>query len=199
VNILHSLPKLSIKNFSGAVNKIVVQAQLFCKYSTSAKLPRVNCSATSKIGILTGTMLVSSELSNTVLINCDIDYHNKKCKPPHEYKLEAIGTDQICVVEREKLQDCGNLSKLVTSFEEEYIWLEVKSVWLIWKQRAGDGFQDWNIDLAKNGQTVYTICVNIGSLDLQAVAGEINLQNVDNDAYVPDIDTISSLNNFDRG
>jgi hypothetical protein len=32
--------------------------------------------------------------------------------------------------------------------------------------------------LGKNGQTVYTICVNIGSLDLQAVAGEVNYLNV---------------------
>jgi hypothetical protein len=42
--------------------------------------------------------------------------------------------------------------------------------------------------LAKNGQTVYTICVNIGSLDLRAVFGEINNLNVDDNAYAPDID-----------
>ncbi len=42
--------------------------------------------------------------------------------------------------------------------------------------------------MAKNGQTVYTICVNIGSFDLQAVSREINYRNVDNNAYAPDID-----------
>ncbi len=76
------------------------------------------------------------------------------------------------------------MSNLATSSEEEYIWLEVKSVWLIWKQKEGDGFQDWHRDLANNGQTVYTIYVNIGSLELQAVAGEINFLNVDNDALL---------------
>ncbi len=42
--------------------------------------------------------------------------------------------------------------------------------------------------MAKNGQTVYTICVNIGSLDIQADSREINYLNVNNDAYAHDID-----------
>jgi hypothetical protein len=42
--------------------------------------------------------------------------------------------------------------------------------------------------LGKNGQTVYTICVNIGSLDIQADSGEINYLNVKDNAYAPDID-----------
>jgi hypothetical protein len=79
------------------------------------------------------------------------------------------------------------LSKLTASFEEIYTWLEVKSVSLIWKQKEGAGFQDWHIDLANNGQTVYTICVNIGSLDI-LVDGEINYPNANTDVYAPDID-----------
>jgi hypothetical protein len=59
---------------------------------------------------------------------------------------------------------------------------------LIWKQKEGAGFQDCHIDLAKNGQTVYTICVNIGSLDIQAHSREINDLNVNNNACAPDID-----------
>jgi hypothetical protein len=51
--------------------------------------------------------------------------------------------------------------------------------------------------LANNGQTVYTISVNLGLLELQAVGGEITNLHVDNDAYAPDVDTISSLNNSD--
>jgi hypothetical protein len=42
--------------------------------------------------------------------------------------------------------------------------------------------------LTKNGRTVCTICVNIGSLDIQADSGEINYVNVNNHAYTPDID-----------
>ncbi len=44
------------------VNKIIVQGKFFCGYSYSAELPRVDRSATLKIGIQTGTMTVSSEL-----------------------------------------------------------------------------------------------------------------------------------------
>jgi hypothetical protein len=62
------------------VNKIVVQAQLFYGYSNNAELPRVNCSATLKIGTQTGTMSVSSELSNSVLMNWDVDYPINKFK-----------------------------------------------------------------------------------------------------------------------
>ncbi len=51
--------------------------------------------------------------------------------------------------------------------------------------------------MANNGQTVYTIVVNLGSLELQAVAGEINNLNVDNYAYAPDVQAISPFNNSD--
>ncbi len=73
----------------------------FCGYSNSAKLPRVNCSETLTIGIQTGTMLVSSELSNSVLMNWGADYPNNKFKHPHGYKVETVNTDQNCVVARE--------------------------------------------------------------------------------------------------
>jgi hypothetical protein len=61
------------RGFFSAVKKIVVQAQLFCGYSNSAELPRVNRSATLKIGIQIGTMTVSSELSSSVLMNWECD------------------------------------------------------------------------------------------------------------------------------
>ncbi len=108
------------QGFVGLVNKIVVQAQFFCRYSNSAKLPRVNCSEALTIGIQAGTMSVSSELSDSVLMNWDADYPNNKFKPLQDYKLETVNTDQNCVVARDQTQDCGYLSKLVTSFEEEY-------------------------------------------------------------------------------
>jgi hypothetical protein len=98
-----------------------------------------------------------------------------------------LDTDKNWVVEREQLQDCEYFSKLIASFEELYVWLEVQSVSLIRKQKEGAGFQDWHIDLANNGKTVFTICVNIGSLDIP-VDGEINYPNAYTDAYAPDID-----------
>ncbi len=81
VNMLHFLLKLSIGVFFSAVNKIVVQAQLFCGYSNSAELPGINRSAALKIGIQTGTMTVSSELSSSVLMNWECDYPLNKFKP----------------------------------------------------------------------------------------------------------------------
>jgi hypothetical protein len=159
------------RGFFSMVNKIVVNTQLFCGYSNSAKLPRVNRSETLTIGIQTGTMLVSSDLSNSVLMNWDADYPNDKFIPPQAYKLEPVNTEQNCVVLREQVQVCGHLSNLVTKFEEEYIWLEVQSVWLIQKLKEDDGFQDWHQDLACNCQTVYTLIVNLGSFELQADSG----------------------------
>jgi hypothetical protein len=176
------------QGFFSAVNKIVVQAQLVCGYSNSAELPRVNRSATLKIGIQTGTMAVPSESSSSILMNWDLDYPINKFKPPKDYKLEAVDTDKNRVVEREQLKDQEYLSKLIILFKEEYVRLEVKSVSLIWKQKEGVLFQNWHVDLAKNGQTVYTICVNIGSLDIQADSGEINYLNANDNAYAPDID-----------
>ncbi len=35
---------------------------------------------------------------------------------------------------------------------------------------------------------MYTVCVNIGSLDIQEDSGEINYLNANDDAYAPDID-----------
>ncbi len=140
------------RGFFSVVNKIVVQVQLFCGYSNSAELARVNHSTTLKIGIQTGTMIVSPKLSSSVLMKWDFDYPINLFEPPKDYKLEAVDTDKNQVVEREQLQDCKYLSKLITSFEELYVWLEVQSVSLIWKQEEGAGFQDWHIDLANNGQ-----------------------------------------------
>jgi hypothetical protein len=42
--------------------------------------------------------------------------------------------------------------------------------------------------LAKNCQTVYTICVNIGLLDICANSGDIDYLDVNDGAYAPDID-----------
>ncbi len=169
------------------MNKIVVQAQLFCGYSNSAELPRDNRSATLKIGIQTGTMTVSYELSSSVLMNWECDYPLKKFKPPKDYKLEVVDTEGNRVVERDQLKDCEYLL-LIASFEEVYVWLEVKSVSLIQKQKEGTGFQNWHVDLAKNDQTVYTICVNIGLLDIRADSGDINYLDANSGAYAPDID-----------
>jgi hypothetical protein len=122
-------------------------------------------------------------------MNWYLDYPINKFKPPKDYKPEAADTDKNQVVEREQLKDCEYLSKLIASFKKEYVWLEVNSVLLIWKQKEGTGFQNWHIDLVvKNSQTVYTICVYIGSLDIQADSGEINYLNADNNAHTPDID-----------
>ncbi len=79
---------------------------------------------TLKIGIQTGTMTVSPELSSSVLMKWDFDYHINKFKPPKDYKLEAVDTDENWVVEREQLQDCKYMSKLIASFEELYVWLD---------------------------------------------------------------------------
>jgi hypothetical protein len=117
-------------------------------------MPRVSHSATLKIGIQTGTMTVSSELSSSGLMNWKCDYPLNKFKPRKDYKLEVVDTDKNRDVERDQLKDCKYLSKLIASFEEVYVWLEVKSVSLIQKQKEGAGFQNWHVDLAKNGQTV---------------------------------------------
>jgi hypothetical protein len=119
------------RGFFSAVNKIIVQAQLFCRYSNSAELPRDNRSTTLKIGNQTRTMAMSSELSSSILLDWEFDYPINKFKPPKDNKLEAVDTDKNRVVERDQLKDCEHLSRLIASFEEEYVWLEVKSVSLI--------------------------------------------------------------------
>jgi hypothetical protein len=88
------------QGFFSAVNKIVVQAPLFCGYSNSAELPRVNHSATLKISIQTGTMTVSSELSSSVLMNWEFDYPLINFKPPKDYKLEAERQTKIGLLKK---------------------------------------------------------------------------------------------------
>jgi hypothetical protein len=131
---------------------------------------------------------VSSELSSSVLMNWECAYPLNKFKPPKDYKIAVVDTDKNWVVERDQLKDCKYLSKLIASFEEVYVWLEVKSASLIWKQKEGARFQNWHADLAKNDQTVYTICVNIGLLDIRTDSGDINYLDVNDSACAPDID-----------
>ncbi len=51
--------------------------------------------------------------------------------------------------------------------------------------------------MACNGQTVYTVIVNLGSLEFQAVAREINKDNFDNVAYAPAVEPSSPFNSSD--
>jgi hypothetical protein len=51
--------------------------------------------------------------------------------------------------------------------------------------------------LVNNDQSVHTIDVHLGSLELQAVAREINNLNVDDYAYAFDVEAISPFNNSD--
>jgi hypothetical protein len=83
------------RGFFSVVNKIVVQAQLFCGYSNSAELARVSRSTTLKIGIQNRTMTVSPELSSSVLMNWDFDYPINKFKSPKDCKLEAVDRQKL--------------------------------------------------------------------------------------------------------
>ncbi len=69
------------QGFISAVDKIIVTAQLFCGYSNSAELPRVKHSVTDTIGTQTGTLTMSSHLSNSVIMNWDTDYPYNKFNP----------------------------------------------------------------------------------------------------------------------
>jgi hypothetical protein len=96
-----------------AVNKIIVTAQLSCGYSNSAELPRTKHSVTETIGTQTDTLLVSSDLSNSVLMNWDTDYPYDKFTPPKEYNLELINPEQNHVISRNQVEDCEHLSVLL--------------------------------------------------------------------------------------
>ncbi len=74
---------------------------------------------------------MSSELSSYILIDWECVSPLNKFKPPKDYTLTVVDTDKNRVVERDQLKNCKYLSKLIASFEEVYVWLEVKSVSLI--------------------------------------------------------------------
>jgi hypothetical protein len=93
--MLYFLPKLSIGDFSVQSIRLLFKRN-FLRNSNSAKLPRVNCSATSKFGIQTGTMSVSSELSNSVLMNWDADNPNNKFNPPRTTSLRRLTQTKSC-------------------------------------------------------------------------------------------------------
>jgi hypothetical protein len=93
--------------FFSAGNKIIVTTQLFCGYSNSAELPRVKHSDTETVGTQTGTLSVSSNLSNSVLMNWDADYPYDKFNPPQGYKLEPVNPEKNCVISREYFKIVG--------------------------------------------------------------------------------------------
>ena len=109
--------------FFSTVNKIIVIAQLFCGYRNSAELPRVKRSVTETIGTQTGRLSMSSNLSNSVLMNWDTNYPYDKFKPPQGYKLQPVNPEQNHVISREQLEDCGHLPHLIAQFKEKYISL----------------------------------------------------------------------------
>jgi hypothetical protein len=61
-------------------------------------------------------------------------------------------------------QDVPFIAELVKYFEKEYTNLEVRSVWIIEKSRANDGFQSWHRDFNLGTEVTTTIAINVGAV-----------------------------------
>ena len=144
-------------------NIIFFTAQLFCDICNKTELPHLRSLRSVMQPIQTGKINVSSNLSNSVCNNWDTDYPVDTFPPPKKYQLQTVDCDQNRVIERSRLEDCKHLSTLVQNFESKYQMLNVQSVWLIRKEKQGDGFQQWHQDKPHNSTTAYTIVVNLGS------------------------------------
>ncbi len=59
------------------------------------------------------------------------------------------------------------LKNLVDTFESMLPYLSVDLVWLLRKQKEGDGFQGWHQDFSLGSRITKTIVVNVGSKETQ--------------------------------
>jgi len=56
------------------------------------------------------------------------------------------------------------VAELVKYFEEKYMHLEVRSVWMIEKSKENDGFQGWHRDFYLGTEVTTTIMGNVGAV-----------------------------------
>jgi hypothetical protein len=56
------------------------------------------------------------------------------------------------------------IAELVKYFEDKYTHLEVRSVWIIEKLRANDGFQHWHSNFYLGTDMTTTLVVNVGAV-----------------------------------
>ncbi len=105
-----------------------------------------------------------TQLTQDICINWDTTYSVNVFPPAKAFDGETIDRTKNRHILRHMFQDVPIIAELVKYFEKEYTNLEVRSVWIIEKSRANDGFQSWHGDFYLGTEVTTTIAVNVGAV-----------------------------------
>ena len=148
-----------------ASNMTYYTAQLFCKNADNQNAWQNVTRAVNK-NIIQGNLQESwlTQLTQDICINWDTTYSVDVFPPAKAFDGETIDRTKNRHIFRLMFQDVPFIAELVKYFEKEYTNLEVRSVWIIEKSRANDGFQSWHRDFYLGTEVTTTIAVNVGAV-----------------------------------
>ena len=119
--------------------------RLFLTPSENIEIPHLSCSSSCvgddfEVGRL--DQLTIKELTYDVLWNWDISYPLLEYHPCRNFDgdVDPVFNWQIL---KKQFNQVPLIKKLVDTFKEKYPYVSVDMVWILQKEKEGDGFQVW--------------------------------------------------------
>jgi hypothetical protein len=137
-------------------------------HSKDVEIPRLSCSS-SYVGddVEVGQLDLCTiwESTNNLLHNWDISYPLFEYYPHRKFDGD-INPNSNWQILKKQFNQIPLIKKLVDTFVEKYPYVSVDMVWILQKEKSGDGFQAWHQDLAVSQRIFKTIVVNLRSKEL---------------------------------
>jgi hypothetical protein len=95
--------------------------------------------------------------------NWDTLYSHTNYRPCKKFSGGPVDRASNRQIYKKHFHEVPLLKNLVDTFESMLPCLSIDLVWLLRKQKEGDGFQGWHQDLSLGSCITKTIAVNVGS------------------------------------
>jgi len=157
--------------YNDTSNQFFTQAQLFCEPTLDTEVLRLPRSMMKEKGnqISRGCLEPSTltDFRDDLIENWDTIYGHTNYRPCKKFSGGTVDRATNRQIYKKHFHELPLLKKLVDTFESMLPYLSVDLVWLLRKQKEGDGFQGWHQDFSLGSCITKTIVVNVGSKETQ--------------------------------
>jgi hypothetical protein len=108
-----------------------------------------------------------TDFRDDLIENWDTIYGHTKYRPCKKFSGGTVDRATNRQIYKKHFHELPLLKNLVDTFESMLPYLSVDLVWLLRKQKKGDGFQGWHQDFSLGSRITKTIVVNVGSKETQ--------------------------------
>ena len=108
-----------------------------------------------------------TDFRDDLIENWDTIYSHTNYRPCKKFSGGPVDRASNRQIYKKHFHEVPLLKNLVDTFESMLPYLSVDLVWLLRKQKEGDGFQGWHQDFSLGSRITKTIVVNVGSKERQ--------------------------------